>query len=74
MFSFDGEGAGFIILDINCMRGTIHFVCESFCTHFVFCCCLDTMIRLVAMAFKLVLLMYYKNGKGLSFRRQVMQL
>ncbi|KAL8210800.1 hypothetical protein R6Q57_005237 [Mikania cordata] len=30
----------------------------------------DTMVRQAAMAFKLVLLMYYKNGKGHSFRRQ----
>ncbi|KAI7749317.1 hypothetical protein M8C21_023652, partial [Ambrosia artemisiifolia] len=32
----------------------------------------DTMVRQAAMAFKLVLLMYYKNGRGHSFRRQVM--
>ncbi|XP_071734352.1 uncharacterized protein [Rutidosis leptorrhynchoides] len=30
----------------------------------------DTMVRQAAMAFKLVLLMYYKNGRGHSFRRQ----
>lgn len=30
----------------------------------------DTMVRQTAMAFKLVLLMYYKNGKGHNFRRQ----
>ncbi|KAI3800047.1 hypothetical protein L1987_35354 [Smallanthus sonchifolius] len=30
----------------------------------------DTMVRQAAMVFKLVLLMYYKNGKGHSFRRQ----
>ncbi|XP_076894107.1 uncharacterized protein LOC143546295 [Bidens hawaiensis] len=30
----------------------------------------DTMARQAAMAFKLVLLMYYKNGRGHSFRRQ----
>ncbi|KAI7736856.1 hypothetical protein M8C21_013612 [Ambrosia artemisiifolia] len=30
----------------------------------------DTMVRQAAMAFKLVLLMYYKNGRSHSFRRQ----
>ncbi|KAI3815929.1 hypothetical protein L1987_15613 [Smallanthus sonchifolius] len=30
----------------------------------------DTMVRQSAMAFKLVLLMYYRNGKGDDFRRQ----
>nr|XP_043617088.1 uncharacterized protein LOC122588931 [Erigeron canadensis] len=30
----------------------------------------DTMVRQAAMAFKLVLLMYYRNGKGHNFRRQ----
>ncbi|GKC25105.1 E3 ubiquitin protein ligase RNFT1-like protein [Tanacetum coccineum] len=30
----------------------------------------DTMVRQSAMAFKLVLLMYYRNGKGHNFRRQ----
>ncbi|KAK9060995.1 hypothetical protein SSX86_018175 [Deinandra increscens subsp. villosa] len=30
----------------------------------------DVMVRQAAMAFKLVLLMYYKNGRGHSFRRQ----
>ncbi|XP_023743956.1 uncharacterized protein LOC111892117 [Lactuca sativa] len=30
----------------------------------------DTMVRQAAMGFKLVLLMYYKNGRGHSFRRQ----
>ncbi|KAK1409244.1 hypothetical protein QVD17_35770 [Tagetes erecta] len=30
----------------------------------------DTMVRQAAMAFKLTLLMYYKNGRGHSFRRQ----
>ncbi|EYU20137.1 hypothetical protein MIMGU_mgv1a005548mg [Erythranthe guttata] len=30
----------------------------------------DTMARQTAMVFKLVLLMYYKNGRGQSFRRQ----
>ncbi|KAJ9539853.1 hypothetical protein OSB04_026359 [Centaurea solstitialis] len=30
----------------------------------------DTMVRQAAMSFKLVLLMYYKNGRGHSFRRQ----
>nr|GEZ66787.1 E3 ubiquitin-protein ligase RNFT1-like [Tanacetum cinerariifolium] len=30
----------------------------------------DTLARQAAMAFKLVLLMYYKNGRGHSFRRQ----
>lgn len=32
----------------------------------------DTMVRQAAMAIKLVLLMYYRNGKGHNFRRQVM--
>ncbi|KVI04612.1 hypothetical protein Ccrd_017069 [Cynara cardunculus var. scolymus] len=31
----------------------------------------DTMVQQAAMAFKLVLLMYYRNGKGHNFRRQV---
>ncbi|MFS7961022.1 putative transcription factor C2H2 family [Helianthus anomalus] len=30
----------------------------------------DTMVRQTAMAIKLVLLMYYRNGKGHNFRRQ----
>ncbi|XP_076934336.1 uncharacterized protein LOC143600568 [Bidens hawaiensis] len=30
----------------------------------------DTMVRQAAMAIKLVLLMYYRNGKGHNFRRQ----
>nr|GEY53459.1 E3 ubiquitin-protein ligase RNFT1-like [Tanacetum cinerariifolium] len=30
----------------------------------------DTMVRQAAMAFKLVLLMYYRNGRGHNFRRQ----
>ncbi|KAK3003750.1 hypothetical protein RJ639_018320 [Escallonia herrerae] len=30
----------------------------------------DTMVRQAAMAFKLVLLLYYKNGRGHNFRRQ----
>ncbi|XP_071934353.1 uncharacterized protein [Coffea arabica] len=30
----------------------------------------DTMVRQIAMALKLVLLMYYKNGRGHNFRRQ----
>ncbi|KAF3682438.1 putative exocyst complex component 5-like isoform X1 [Capsicum annuum] len=30
----------------------------------------DTMVRQAAMAMKLVLLMYYKNGRGHNFRRQ----
>ncbi|KAM3375972.1 E3 ubiquitin-protein ligase RNFT1 isoform X2 [Capsicum galapagoense] len=30
----------------------------------------DTMVRQAAMALKLVLLMYYKNGRGHNFRRQ----
>lgn len=30
----------------------------------------DTMVRQAAMAFKLILLMYYRNGKGHNFRRQ----
>ncbi|CAN4123452.1 unnamed protein product [Withania somnifera] len=30
----------------------------------------DTMVRQTAMALKLVLLMYYKNGRGRNFRRQ----
>ncbi|KAI3735065.1 hypothetical protein L6452_14552 [Arctium lappa] len=30
----------------------------------------DTMVQQAAMAFKLVLLMYYRNGKGHNFRRQ----
>ncbi|XP_024969965.1 E3 ubiquitin-protein ligase RNFT1-like isoform X2 [Cynara cardunculus var. scolymus] len=30
----------------------------------------DTMVRQAAMTFKLVLLMYYKNGRGHNFRRQ----
>ncbi|XP_076948470.1 uncharacterized protein LOC143620731 [Bidens hawaiensis] len=30
----------------------------------------DTMVRQAAMAFKLVLLVYYKNGRGHSYRRQ----
>ncbi|XP_019200478.1 PREDICTED: RING finger and transmembrane domain-containing protein 2-like [Ipomoea nil] len=30
----------------------------------------DTMVRQVAMALKLLLLMYYKNGRGQNFRRQ----
>lgn len=30
----------------------------------------DSMVRQAAMAFKLVLLMYYRNGKGHNFRRQ----
>ncbi|KAD2392857.1 hypothetical protein E3N88_39834 [Mikania micrantha] len=30
----------------------------------------DTMVRQTAMAFKLVMLMYYRNGKGHNFRRQ----
>ncbi|XP_076895377.1 uncharacterized protein LOC143547983 [Bidens hawaiensis] len=30
----------------------------------------DTMVRQAAMAFKLALLMYYKNGRGQSYRRQ----
>ncbi|KAK9283641.1 hypothetical protein L1049_011891 [Liquidambar formosana] len=30
----------------------------------------DTMVRQVAMAFKCMLLMYYKNGRGHNFRRQ----
>lgn len=30
----------------------------------------DTMVRQAAMAFKLALLMYYKNGRGHNFRRQ----
>lgn len=32
---------------------------------------LDTMVRQAAMTLKLVLLMYYKNGRGHNFRRQV---
>ncbi|PWA98320.1 zinc finger, RING/FYVE/PHD-type [Artemisia annua] len=32
----------------------------------------DTLARQAAMAFKLVLLMYYKNGRGHSFRRQIL--
>ncbi|KAL8135321.1 hypothetical protein AgCh_010112 [Apium graveolens] len=30
----------------------------------------DTMVRQAAMAFKFILLMYYRNGKGHNFRRQ----
>ncbi|KAG9155117.1 hypothetical protein Leryth_011099 [Lithospermum erythrorhizon] len=30
----------------------------------------DTMVRQVAMAIKLILLMYYRNGRGHNFRRQ----
>ncbi|GKE89258.1 hypothetical protein Tco_1566733, partial [Tanacetum coccineum] len=29
-----------------------------------------TMVRQAAMAFKLVLLMYHRNGRGHNFRRQ----
>lgn len=31
----------------------------------------DTMVRQAAMAFKCLLLIYYKNGRGHNFRRQV---
>ncbi|XP_062092289.1 uncharacterized protein LOC133798109 isoform X2 [Humulus lupulus] len=31
---------------------------------------LDTLVRQVAMAFKCLLLIYYKNGRGYNFRRQ----
>lgn len=31
----------------------------------------DAMVRQVAMAFKCILLMYYKNGRGHSYRKQV---
>ncbi|KAI3458412.1 hypothetical protein Pfo_015075 [Paulownia fortunei] len=34
----------------------------------------DTMVRQTAMVFKLVLLMYYKNGRGHNFRRQAQML
>ena len=32
----------------------------------------DTMARQVAMALKCLLLIYYKNGRGHNFRRQVL--
>ena len=32
---------------------------------------LDTLVRQAAMAFKCLLLIYYKNGRGHNFRRQV---
>lgn len=33
---------------------------------------LDTLVRQAAMAFKCLLLIYYKNGRGHNFRRQVL--
>lgn len=34
----------------------------------------DIMVRQAAMAFKCLLLIYYKNGRGHNFRRQVIWL
>lgn len=42
----------------------------SYCPSFILLLA-DVMARQAAMAFKCLLLIYYKNGKGHSFRRQV---